>query len=90
MENSIQALERRTGKRRNPPDVFSITSLDVIIYEEKKLGSGGYGQVYLGDWLGTTVAVKVLEKGLPPSVRRLILHSVDRTADRTQGLGERD
>lgn len=68
MENSIQALERRSGKRRGPPDMFSITSLDVIIHHDQKLGSGGYGQVYLGDWLGTTVAVKVLEKGLPPSV----------------------
>jgi predicted unusual protein kinase regulating ubiquinone biosynthesis (AarF/ABC1/UbiB family) len=71
MENSIQALERRTGKRRAPSDVFSITSLDVIIHLDEKLGSGGYGQVYVGDWHGTRVAVKVLEKGLAPTVRKI-------------------
>jgi predicted unusual protein kinase regulating ubiquinone biosynthesis (AarF/ABC1/UbiB family) len=68
MERSIQALEHRTGKRRTLPDFFSITSLDVIIHEDDKLGAGGYGQVYVGDWHGTRVAVKVLEKGLSPSV----------------------
>lgn len=45
-----------------------ITSLDVIIHEDMKLGSGGYSKVFVGNWLGTKVAVKVLEKGLPHSV----------------------
>jgi predicted Ser/Thr protein kinase len=27
----------------------------------KKLGAGNYGEVYLGDWLGTSVALKKLK-----------------------------
>jgi predicted unusual protein kinase regulating ubiquinone biosynthesis (AarF/ABC1/UbiB family) len=68
MERSIAVLETRTGKQRSPSDFFSITSLDVIIHQEDKLGSGGYGQVYVGDWHGAKVAVKVLERGLPSNV----------------------
>lgn len=50
-------------------DDFRVTSLEVIIHEHKKLGEGGFGQVFRAVWLGTPVAVKVLEKGVPLAVR---------------------
>lgn len=50
------------------PDEFVITSLDVIIRHNLKLGEGGFAVVYEGDWKGTRVAVKVLERGVPASV----------------------
>lgn len=68
LERGLQDLERRSRNVKTLPDRFVITSLDVIIHEDLKLGSGGYSQVYMGSWHGTKVAVKVLEKGLSHSV----------------------
>jgi hypothetical protein len=53
---------------KSVPDDFVITSLDVIVHYETKLGEGGYGSVFAGDWHGTTVAVKILVKGVPVDV----------------------
>jgi hypothetical protein len=64
----LNALERRTGVHSAPPDRFQITSLDVIVHEHQKLGTGGFGQVYVGDWHGAAVAIKVFERGVPQSV----------------------
>ena len=44
------------------PDEFIITSLEIIIHHDRKLGEGGSGQVYEGDWNGNRVAVKTLDK----------------------------
>ncbi|KAI0073086.1 kinase-like protein [Panus rudis PR-1116 ss-1] len=50
------------------PDAPVITSLDVVIRYDKKLGSGGFGTVYQGHWNGRTrVAVKVLDRTVPES-----------------------
>jgi hypothetical protein len=68
LEQGMHALHRRSGPLQSIPDEFVITSLDVIIYHDKKLGGGGYGAVFQGEWHGTTVAVKMLEKGVPPYV----------------------
>lgn len=69
LERGLQDLERRSRDVKTLPERFVITSLDAIIHEDLKLGSGGYSQVYMGSWHGTKVAVKVLEKGLSQSVR---------------------
>ncbi len=50
------------------PDAFVITSLDIIIHDDRKLGEGGFASVFEGDWRGTKVAVKLLERGIPSSV----------------------
>jgi hypothetical protein len=68
LEKGMHALQRRSGPLKSIPDEFVITSLDVVVHHDKKLGEGGYGEVFQGDWHGTTVAVKVLEKGVPPFV----------------------
>ncbi|KDQ12658.1 hypothetical protein BOTBODRAFT_414223 [Botryobasidium botryosum FD-172 SS1] len=65
LEKGMQAMQRRSNGKRIIPDVFIITSLDIVIHQDKKLGVGGFGQVFEADWQGTTVAVKVLEKGIP-------------------------
>lgn len=65
----MHAIQRRSGAIRLVPDEFVITSLDVIIREDDKLGEGGYGQVFRGDWQGVVVAVKVFEKGIAQPVR---------------------
>ena len=41
-----------------------ITSFDVIIFYDKKLGEGGFAKVYEADWQGTRVAVKKLDEKL--------------------------
>jgi serine/threonine protein kinase len=69
-------LERRTGVSRAPADTFQITSLDVIVHDHQKLGSGGFGQVYVGDWHGVAVAVKVFERGVPQSVSSDVFHAL--------------
>ena len=42
---------------------FGINEKVLINYKElilsKKIGEGGYGEVYMGSWLGQEVAVKV-------------------------------
>ena len=64
----MDAMQRRSGPIRVIADKYLITSLDIIIKHDKKLGEGGFAQVYEGDWKGTRVAVKVMEKGIPPEV----------------------
>lgn len=59
----------RSGRSGDVPDSFMITSLDVIIHHDRKLGAGGFAEVYEADWRGTRVAVKVSEKGGSASVR---------------------
>ena len=61
-------MQRRSGRLKMIPDEFVITSLDVIIHYDRKLGAGGFAEVFEADWRGTRVAVKILERGLPPSV----------------------
>lgn len=68
LEHGLHAMQRRSGRLKTIPDEFVITSFDVIIYLERKLGAGGFAEVFEADWRGTRVAVKILEKGLPPSV----------------------
>jgi predicted unusual protein kinase regulating ubiquinone biosynthesis (AarF/ABC1/UbiB family) len=68
LEHGMHAMQRRSGGMTTMPDLFLITSLDVVIHHDKKVGEGGFGQVYEADWQGNAVAVKVLEKGIPPSV----------------------
>ena len=70
-QNGMQALQRRSGPLLIVPDEFTITSLDVIIHYDKKLGEGGFASVYESDWKGIRVAVKELEKGVPSSVSAL-------------------
>jgi len=66
----MHAMERCTGDLNIVPDVFDITSLDIIIHRDKKIGEGGCGEVFIADWQGNTVAVKVfkLDKGAHPDV----------------------
>lgn len=52
-----------------------ITSFDVIIFRDKRLGEGGFATVYEADWKGTKVAVKELEEGASTSVRPTIFLS---------------
>ena len=43
-----------------PQDSFSMTEFDIVLYENKKLGEGGFGEVFEGNWHGTKVAIKRL------------------------------
>lgn len=69
LERSAQALQRYSGPVRTAPDIPIITSLDIIIDTDRKLGIGGFGKVYEGYWDGQKVAVKVLNETVPESVR---------------------
>ena len=65
-------MQNRSGGLKETPDEFVITSLDVIIHHDRKLGTGGFAEVFEGDWRGTRVAVKTLEKGVPASVCSIV------------------
>lgn len=69
LEKGMRAMQRRSNALPATTDEFRLTSLEVIIHEHKKLGKGGFSQVFRADWLGTVVAVKVMEKGVPAAVR---------------------
>ena len=79
LEKGMHAMQRRSGTSRLVPDDFVITSLDVIIRHDIKLGEGGFGEVFCGEWQGVTVAVKVFDKRLPHHVRlkSLLRASID-------------
>lgn len=68
LERGLHAMQRRSGRLKIPANEHVITSMDVIIKYDKKLGEGGFAEVYEGDWKGTKVAVKVLDKAIPASV----------------------
>lgn len=72
LEDVLHAMQRRSGTVSAMPDEFDITYLDVIIYQELKLGAGGFAEVFQADWKGTQVAVKILASGVPPSVGVLL------------------
>lgn len=72
LEKGMRAMQRTTGPLPSNHDDFNISSLEVIIHEHRKLGEGGFGQVYHATWLGTAVAVKVTERGVPAKVRRRV------------------
>lgn len=61
-------MQRRSGAMKMTPDEFAITSLDIIIHHDRKLGEGGFGQVFQAEWQGITVAVKLFRNGIPPLV----------------------
>lgn len=65
-------MRRRTGDLRIPVDQFAISSYEVAIHREKKLGSGGFAKVYKGTYRDRAVAVKVLTEGTHWSVSTII------------------
>ncbi len=73
LERGLHAMQRISGQPRYDTDIFVITSLEVIVDKDRRLGCGGFGEVYEGDWHGTRVAVKVLDKGLPESVSAIFI-----------------
>ena len=70
-EPERQFLDRaiRTLKAESippPQDAFSMTEFDIVLYENrKKLGEGGFGEVFEGNWHGTKVAIKRLRSFHP-------------------------
>lgn len=61
-------MQRRSGNLKIVPDQSVITSLDLIIHDERKLGEGGFARVCEADWRGTKVAVKLMDSGTPSFV----------------------
>ena len=41
-----------------PQDAFLMTEFDIVIYHNRVLGKGGFGEVFEGNWHGTKVAIK--------------------------------
>ena len=66
-------MQRRSGSVGFLADEFMITSLDVVIHRDKKLGEGGFAKVHQAEWQGIIVAVKTLDSSIPPSVRNAVL-----------------
>ena len=69
LQNGLREMQRRSGQVGYFDDEFAITSLDIIIHRDKKLGQGGFACVFEADWKGAKVAVKELEREVSASVR---------------------
>ena len=52
-----------------PQDSFSMSEFDIDVYRDRELGSGGFGVVFEGNWLGTKVAIKRI-RNFHPAVSR--------------------
>ena len=52
-----------------PQDAFPMTDFDIVIYHNRELGRGGFGEVFEGNWHGTKVAIKRI-RSLHPAVSR--------------------
>ena len=50
-------------------DAFSMTESDIVIYHNRELGRGGFGEVFEGNWYGTKVAIKRI-RNFHPAVSR--------------------
>ena len=61
----------QTRKDIQTRDAFSISELDIVIYRDRVLGRGGFGEVFEGNWLGTKVAIKRIHN-FHPAVSRII------------------
>ena len=48
-------------------DAFSMSEFDVVIYRNRELGRGGFGEVFEGNWHGTKVAIKRIRSFHPVS-----------------------
>ena len=52
-----------------PQDAFSMSEFDIVVYRDRELGSGGFGEVFEGNWFGTKVAIKRI-RNFHPAVSR--------------------
>jgi hypothetical protein len=68
LENAMQAMLRSPHCRPAVSDVFELSSLDVVIHYNKKLGEGRFGKLFRGDWQGTAVVVRILDNVTSQSV----------------------
>jgi predicted unusual protein kinase regulating ubiquinone biosynthesis (AarF/ABC1/UbiB family) len=68
LEKAHAAMQRRSGPMVCIPDAFVITSLEILIHWDKKVGEGGFGQVFEAEWQGSCVAVKVLDRNVSRNV----------------------
>ena len=73
-ERGLDAMRRRTGEVVVDADDFALSSFEVSIRKNEKLGAGGFASVYRGTYRdGMAVAVKVLAEGAPASVSDLAI-----------------
>ena len=54
------------------PPQDAMTEFDIVIYHDRELGRGGFGEVFEGNWHGTKVAIKRI-RNIHPAVRRTIV-----------------
>ena len=61
LDRMLRLLQGGKELRDKPADIIEWG--DIRIKEERAVGVGGFGRVYIGTWKGNTVAVKAVEDG---------------------------
>ena len=65
-DRGLGAMQRRIPNSIQPPDAFLMTAFDIVIYRDRLLGTGGFGEVFEGNLHGTKVAIKLIRNSCPP------------------------
>lgn len=71
LNNVVSLIVRRPSRSElseTIPNELRMTPLDLLRYNNRKLGAGGFASVFEGDWIGTKVAVKVMRRNISQSV----------------------
>ena len=56
LDKGLRAMQSLEGIP--PQDAISMSEFDTVIYRDRELGRGGFGEVFEGNWFGTKVAIK--------------------------------
>jgi hypothetical protein len=58
LNRALSAMQTLEVGSIPPQDAFPMSEFDIVIHRNVRLGRGGFGDVFAGNWHGTNVAIK--------------------------------